>query len=161
MKIIKQLRHSRCVIFDRGKFDEWCVYLLEENGYRKAPFDREYFSDLQMLSSLYPKDKVYLDFLRIYQQTTQYIDPQVNSLIDDIVTTYAVVHQDLLEQCFTVIYAGMIAEENKKNAILKKRIKHLGVYQILKLKMLPDVVANFSRKRSWQELDRIMRSYHI
>ena len=32
---------------------------------------------------------------------------------------------------FTTIYLGMIAEQQKRNAILKKRVKMLGIYQTL------------------------------
>jgi hypothetical protein len=36
-----------------------------------------------------------------------------------------------MELWFTVLYAGMISEENKTNAILKKRVKRLGIHQVL------------------------------
>ncbi len=36
-----------------------------------------------------------------------------------------------MEIWFNVLYAGMVAEENKENAVLKKRIKRLGMHQVL------------------------------
>jgi hypothetical protein len=39
--------------------------------------------------------------------------------------------QSEVEIWLTIIYAGMVAEENKENAVLKKRIKHLGMHQLL------------------------------
>lgn len=60
---------------------------------------------------------------------------------------------------FTVIYAGMVAEENKENAILKKRIKRLGMHQLLIENESPHFAANFSKGRKWRELDLIMKKY--
>jgi hypothetical protein len=57
----------------------------------------------------------------------------------------------------TVIYAGMIAEENKQFAVLKKRVKRLGMHQVLLENMAPAVAANFSKGKKWRELDQIMR----
>jgi bifunctional pyridoxal-dependent enzyme with beta-cystathionase and maltose regulon repressor activities len=80
-------------------------------------------------------------------------------LIDRIVSTYN--HEDkiIVEQSLTVIYAGMIAEENKKNAILKKRIKRLGIHQVLILNMPAREAAKFSYGRNWRELDAIMSTF--
>ena len=54
--------------------------------------------------------------------------------------------------------AGMIAEENKVNMILKKRIKRLGVYQVLMDNFPPSEAANFSKGKGWRELDSIMKA---
>src|SRR5690554_7200041 len=118
MRLIKNLSNNRKVIFDSGKFDDWCVYIVEENGSRKAPFDVDYFTDLKTLSTQYSNNKLYNDFVAIYDLTTTTIDVKVTALIDRIVATYQENHKALIEQWLTVLYAGMIAEENKKFAIL-------------------------------------------
>ena len=64
-RIIKQLVNNRQVIFDSGSFDDWCVYVVEENGSKKAPFDAEYFTDLKNISEHYELDKVYNNFIEI------------------------------------------------------------------------------------------------
>ncbi|MDX1903491.1 MAG: hypothetical protein SFU27_04975 [Thermonemataceae bacterium] len=156
-RLIKNLANNRKVVFDTGKFDDWCVYVVESNNTKKAPFDTEYFSDLKQLSSKYPKDKIYDDFVLIYDKTNTVIDNTVLALIDKIVATYNEDDQTIIEQWFSVIYAGMIAEENKQNAILKKRIKRLGMHQTLKLDYSPQVAANFSKGKGWRDLDAIMR----
>lgn len=156
-KLIKNLSKNRKVIFDTGKFDDWCVYVVEENGSRKAPFDVDYFTDLKNLSAHYSDNKVYNDFVAVYNATTTEIDVNVTALIDTIVATYQEAHRVLVEQWLTVLYAGMIAEENKKNAILKKRIKRLGMHQVLIDNISPSIAANFSRGKRWRELDAIMR----
>lgn len=156
-RIIKELANNRRVIFDGGSFDDWCVYVVEESGLKKAPFDVEYFSDLKNISKYYEPDKVYDNFVEIYDRTGMSVDRDVLSLIDGLVSTYRVEHQALAEQWFVVIYAGMIAEENKQFAILKKRIKRLGMHQILKLGYEPRVAANFSKGKKWRDLDAIMK----
>jgi len=51
----------------------------------------------------------------------------------------------------------MVAEENKRSAVLKKRIKRLGVHQLLTEGMAPGRAAAFSRgKEAWM-LDLLCR----
>jgi hypothetical protein len=156
--VVKHLQNNRKVIFDTGRFDNWCVYVVESNGDKKAPFDETYFSDLYNISQKYLRNKVYDDFVRIYEKTTKSIDPSVLVLINEIVSTYAEEDEIIVEQWFTVIYAGMIAEENKQNTILKKRVKRLGLHQVLILNMPAKDAAKFSYSKKWRELDSIMKS---
>lgn len=154
--IVKHLANNKTVVFDRGGFDDWCVYVVEPGGRRKAPYDREYFSELLGISRHYEHGRVYADFVRFYEPTAAVIDQEVLGLIDQLVATYRSEHQKRVEQWFAVIYAGMIAEENKQHAKLKKRIKRLGMYQVLMEGLAPEEAANFSKNRPWRELDAIM-----
>lgn len=156
--LVKQLKNNRSVIFDTGKFDDWCVYVVESNGNKRAPFDEDYFSDLFQISQRYGNDKVYNDFIAIYNMTTKDTENDVLLLIDNITNTYNAEDQIIVEQWYTVIYAGMIAEENKQFAILKKRVKRLGMYQVLKLGMPAKDAAKFSYGKKWKELDEIMKN---
>ena len=158
-RLVKKLRNNRKVVFDDGRFDNWCVYVIEENKNKKAPFDTQYFSALKEIFQHYDKDKVYDDFVKIYELTSRRIDSKVLELIESIVSIYKPEHKDIVEQWFTVIYAGMIAEENKNNAILKKRIKRLGMYQVLILGMEPAKAARYSYGKKWRELDEEMKTY--
>lgn len=156
-RLIKKLRNNRAVIFDTGNFDDWCVYVVEANGYKMAPFDETYFGELYVMSNKYPQNKVYNDFVLIYDRTTKLIDTSVLKLIDDLVNTYAQEDRVIIEQWFSVIYAGMMAEENKEFAILKKRVKRLGMHQVLMLHKSAKVAAEFSKGKKWRELDDIMK----
>ncbi len=147
------------MVFDKGKFDDWCVYIVELNGQKMAPKDVTYFTDLYNIGQCYPNGKVYQDFLKIYKVTTERISPHALAVIDSIACSYNPAHQVLAEQWFSVVYAGMIAEENKANAILKKRVKRLGIYQLLILGMPADEAATFSYGKKWRELDTIMKLY--
>jgi uncharacterized protein DUF7004 len=155
-RLIKVISDGSIVEFDRGGFDDWCVYLKKLNQNRFAPLDKHYFADLKQLGSIHTTTKIYNDFVKIYDLTTTSIDPAVTDMIYRISQNYG---NDalLVETWFTVIYAGMIAEENKVNMILKKRIKRLGVYQVLIEGFAPSEAANFSKGKKWRELDSIMK----
>ncbi|MEA2042387.1 MAG: hypothetical protein U9N85_07525 [Bacteroidota bacterium] len=156
-RLIKQISNNGRVVFDQGNFDHWCVYVVNSDGYRKAPRDVHYFSDLLKLSEKYSARKVYNDFVKIYDRTTSTISDKVKALIDEIAESYRSEDRAMAEKWFTVLYAGMIAEENKNRAILKKRIKRLGMHQVLIEKILPQTAANFSKGKTWRELDRMMK----
>ncbi|MEA3443402.1 MAG: hypothetical protein U9R19_01605 [Bacteroidota bacterium] len=160
-RLVKILAQNCKVVFDKGKFDHWCVYFIDGNGNKNAPYDVKYFAELKQISDYYGSDKVYNDFLEIYNLTNKEIDEAVLILIDKIITSYELQHQFDVEKWFSVIYAGMIAEENKDFAILKKRIKRLGMYQVLVENMAPAKAANFSRGKKWRELDELMKQKGI
>ena len=52
----------------------------------------------------------------------------------------------------------MVAEENKLNTKLGKRIKRLGIYQILIENSSPETAAVFSKGKKWKELDDLMKT---
>ncbi len=158
-RLVKNLANNKQIIFDEGRFDNWCVYLVASCGIKTAPFDVTYFSELKEIAKHYPHSKVYDDFVSIYNLTTKEIDPVVLKLIDDSVVTYQERHRETIEKWFTVIYAGMIAEENKQHAVLKKRIKRLGMHQVLILGMHPSYAAKFSYGKKWKDLDAVMTPY--
>ncbi len=159
IRLIKDLKNNRKVVFDAGRFDDWCVYVIEDNGNANAPQDVTYFSELHLISQKYANQKVYYDFVKIYNKTDKLINSEVLNLIDTIVATYDEEDKISVEQWYTVLYAGMIAEENKKNAILKKRIKRLGMYQVLIQDMPAHEAAKFSYGKKWRDLDQLMKPY--
>lgn len=152
---IKNVRNKNLIEFDKGAFDDWCVYLTRCGQSRYAPRDTEYFQRLQELGRKHGCHNIYNDFVQYYQHTTKEVNPAILKLIADLSYPY---HTDAeeIEIWHTVIYAGMIAEENKTNAVLKKRIKRLGMHQVLIEGINPEVAANFSKGRKWRELDLIM-----
>jgi len=153
IKIInKQIR----VEFDTGSFDNWCVYLSKPGMIRYAPTDIEYFSWLKQQALIFGAAKIYNDFISFYEFTGKEIDPVLLDKITTLSNDYGLVSEDA-DTWFTIIYAGMIAEENKENAILKKRIKRLGMHQLLLENYRPDEAANFSKNKRWKELDAVMK----
>lgn len=155
-QLIKNVRQRNIVEFDNGKFDSWCVYLTRPSGGRYAPLDTEYFSILKALGNRHGHDKIYKDYVSYYTLTNRTIDSAILHRITEITDWYGEDAEEM-DIWFTVIYAGMVAEENKINAVLKKRVKRLGMYQVLIEKLEPLYAANFSRGKQWRELDGIMK----
>lgn len=161
-QIIKKINDKHIVEFDKGSFDNWCVFLKRENEIRYAPKDLEYFSALKKLGDKHLHQKIYDDFLLFYNHTSKNVNKKVLCIITEIAETY---YEDAeeIDIWFSVIYAAMVAEENKANAILGKRIKRLGIYQILCEDMDAEKAANFSRKPEnyngvwWKYLDGLMK----
>ena len=105
----------------------------------------------------YGFDNLYEDYVEIYNLTTKNIEETVLRRIKEITSKYG---EDSLNIAidFTIIYMGMIAEENKEFTKLGKRIKRLGVHQVLKERMHYNEAANFSRGKKWKELNEICSS---
>jgi hypothetical protein len=152
IKLINKIR----IEFDTGKFDDWCVYLSKPGLPRYAPTDIEYFSLLKQKSKTYGEAKIYNDFISYYELTRKEIDKTVLEKITSISKEYGPDTEEM-DTWLTVIYAGMIAEENKVNAILKKRIKRLGMHQLLLQNFTPEEAASFSKNKKWQDLDVLMK----
>jgi hypothetical protein len=155
-RIIKIVRGKNLVEFDRGSFDEWCVFLSRPGTVRYAPKDTEYFTILKNMGNHFGHAKIYNDFISYYNQTTKDIDNTILDLITTLSNDYENEAEEM-DTWFTVIYAGMIAEENKANTKLKKRIKRLGMHQVLLENFDPELAANFSKGKNWPELDKLMK----
>jgi len=155
-RLIKNVRSRNVVEFDNGSFDNWCVYLTRPGQKRYAPRDTEYFSKLRQLGNIYGHQKIYNDFVIYYTRTNRNIDADVLDLITQLTEPYGNDAEEM-DIWFSVIYAGMVAEENKANAILKKRIKRLGMHQVLIEGLDANYAANFSRGKKWKELDLLMK----
>jgi hypothetical protein len=143
--------------FDSGCFDGWCVFVTTTGSKRFAPTDVQYFARLKKLSEKFGPQKIYDDFVVIFNRTTKVVEPKVFELITVLSRFYDADAAEI-ELWLNVIYAGMIAEENKENAILKKRIKRLGMHQVLIDGISPEEAAVFSKGKKWKELDEIMRT---
>ena len=83
-RLIKEIRDGSIVEFDRGVFDDWCVYLSRPNENKFAPKDIQYFTELKNLGEKYGNEKFYNDFVKFYQKTTNTINKNVNELITEL-----------------------------------------------------------------------------
>jgi hypothetical protein len=148
---ISRLASGEHVFYDNGKFDGYCVYVEGPNNAAHAPRDIDYFEDLQRLGTKYGPQRLYDDFVRVYDCTKRTIEHRVLELIRGISASYG---QDgaMVELILTVIYACMVAEENKEFAVLKKRIKRLGMHQLLVEGHPPSYAAHFSRGKRVRDL---------
>lgn len=155
-RVIKNVRGKNLVEFDNGVFDAWCVFLTRPGMPRYAPMDTEYFAALKNLGAQFGHAKIYNDFIKFYSRTTKQLNNKVLDLITALSNEYES-HAEETDIWFTVIYAGMVAEENKANTVLKKRIKRLGMHQVLLENYEPELGANFSKGKKWKDLDKLMK----
>ncbi len=151
MILIKEYPDGTKIEQGPGRFDDYCVYVTESNGIKKAPRDRDYFNFFTEMSKKYTNTKIYQDFVKIYNKTNSEIEKEVLEEIDVISSSYEEDEREF-NIWYTVIYLGMVAEELKANAILKKKVKRLGMYQILMEGMKADDAASFSKSKKAAEL---------
>ncbi len=159
-RLVAELNNEAKVVFDTGKFDEWCVYFVEKEK-RSAPRDIDYLTALKALSKKYKAEQLYNFFLTIYNHSYSIIDRKLVEIIKNISIKFLPEDQFSVEKWFTIIYAGMIAENNKHKTKLGKRIKHLAIHQLLIQNYSPEEAANFSRGKSWYELDLLMKEIDL
>ena len=158
-RLIQKISKDIDIVYDQGWFDEWCVYIKDGNT-KTAPKDVEYFNFFVQLGKKYTCEKVYADFVEIYNLVSENIEKKVlDKIIDIAKKTYdSSISKDVAIN-FTVVYAGMVAERNKAFTVLKERIKRLGIHQILLLDYKAEVAANFSKEKKAKDLDIICKEY--
>jgi len=141
--------------FGTGSFDDWCVIVQTRlKGYEEIPTDKWYFGILCDWARILAPEVIYADFVQIYDQVV------TDGTLPATAPTIALIEQlsfkypDYTQACtiWTILYMGMIAEENKGGKVLGKRIKRLGVYQVLMEGLDPVHAANYSRGKSTIEL---------
>lgn len=152
-RLIKEFKDGSFLEYDRGAFDNWCVYLKRPNTQRYAPKDYQYFKRLTEYSLEYPAEQIYDDFVTIYNATTKKTEEHVFDLIEELSKKYGDKATDIAID-FSIMYMGMVAEENKAYTKLGKRIKRLGVHQVLIEKIPYNIAANYSKNKNWKDIDK-------
>jgi len=152
---MKSFRDGSLVEFGRGRIDNWCVFVTRPGKPKHAPRDVDYFSQLQELHRQHPE--IHDDFIVVFDATTSTPSEQVLTTISSLATKYPAAQAVDVEVLLTVLYAAMVAEENREYAPLKRRIKRLGIHQVLIEKMPVIEAANFSKKKKWRELDALCK----
>lgn len=155
-RLIKQFPDGSHLEYDRGSFDEWCVYLVDNKGIRKPPRDTDYFSELKNFADKYGTDKIYNDYVKVYEMTEKEVNDEVLIEITKISEKYGddVIQIDTI---FSILYMAMIAEERKVGTRLGKRIKRIGIYKLLIEDKPVYEAANFMRGMKWREIDSLCR----
>ena len=109
--IIKAFHDGSFLEYDRGSFADWCVYITIPNGTRNPPRDTDYFQQLKELADRYGKERIYADYVKVYDLTAKKAEKSALDHITDIASSYGA---DALsvELIFSILYMAMIAEEN-------------------------------------------------
>ena len=94
------------------------------------PRDVDYFSTLLEFSNRFGVEKVYNDFVEVFNRTASEPDPGVFKYIEQLAEAY---EGDALQayKTYSILYVAMIAEECRAGTKLGRRVKRLGVHQIL------------------------------
>ena len=136
--------------FGRGRIDDFCVYHRIE-GLTRAPLDTEYFDFMDGLSRSYSPKMVYRRFVTLYEFVKKEVSEDAIQLIDKLSSDFPKEYR-ACQTYFTILYLAMVAEENYPGTKLGKRLKRVGVHQILIEGMEVDSAANWSRGRPWREI---------
>ena len=147
-----QIDDENSICFDRGKFDNFCVYF---NTYSKnkiliekrAVKDIELINNLVLLKDDY-KEKTYKLIEYIYKHTNNKINYKLIEIIINIIKNNFD-NSLRASKYFLFVYYAMVAEENKRGSKLGKRIKLLGIYQVLIEGISPLEASNFSKGLKW------------
>lgn len=158
-QLIKSFSDGSFLEYDRGRFDDWCVYLTKGDGSRRPPRDVDYFQRLQQLANKYGADRVYKDYVSVYDLTGKQVEKHSLTAISQIAASYG--KEDTLEAdvIFSILYMAMIAEEQKESTRLGKRIKRLGIYKLLIEKCSVSESANFMRGMGWQDIAKLCEKH--
>ena len=132
------------------------MFLSRPGQEEYAPRDTEYFTVFRDISDAMRAGAptsvtVYDAFVSIYEATTGKLEPDVIGLIARKALLFGR-HRKDMEVWLAVVYAGMVAEENKAHTRLGKRVKRLGMHQVLILGIAPVLAATWSRGRKWNEI---------
>lgn len=151
------------IYFSEGAFDNYCVYVNEvPNMFRYAMKDDEYFKWILSLSKQYGAVQVWDDFCAIYDiiDMNSNVQPDAKRAME-VAADVDMHYTDDTIKWWLVFYMTMVAECKKENAILKKRIKKLGVYNILFDGYSIDYTTTYMRNKHWRELDELMKERGI
>lgn len=151
MTVVKEWQGGDKVEFDSGRFDQWCVYIVREGAGRRAPRDVEYFTYFHELGQRHGA-KLVLEYVRsVYRMAAMTIQAASLAHVAEKAQDFG---DDSGETEFwgTVLYSAMVAEENNPKP-LEKRVKMLGLHQLLVDGMAPEEAANWSRGKKYPELD--------
>jgi hypothetical protein len=144
--------------FRRGKFDDFCVFEVWPDGRTRPPLDTDYFKTLLDCQDEVPEGRVYAMFVDVYDRTTNNLDKGVVGLIQAQADEFRETETALkYQKAMTMVYAGMLAENNKAFTKLGKRIKRLGMHVILCEKGSVTFAAHFMRGKGWREIDEMCK----
>lgn len=151
MPVLKTFADGGVLEYGRGRFDDHCVFLTRPAVSRHAPRDKTYFETLRTLGDGHGSEKVYADFVWLYDATTGVLEDRTMAEITHVTAAYGAdgLEADVL---FSILYAAMVAEERKAGTKLGKRVKRLGVHQVLVEGMAPEVASDFSRGLKWRAI---------
>jgi hypothetical protein len=136
---------------DPSNQHKWFTYFDQLHPDKQYANYVEHLRELQNFAAKYSAQRIYRDFVKIYEGTVLNINPEILKLIARISESYGEDAADL-NYLFTIIYFAMLSEQHRKDARLGKRIKRLAVYQAL-FDQYPAEEINYYPSRKWWLLE--------
>lgn len=158
LREVKRLRNGTVFSYGMGSYDEWCVYESNLEVRAKRVGDHDYFKKIRELGNIYEISDVFKTFCSIYNRTTTEINENILKDISETCEQYEDDY-DKAEYAFCLLYLSMVAEMNKEYSRLGKRVKGLGIHQLLFQKMKIHDIANFTRGKKWFEVAAACERY--
>ena len=82
---IKEFQDGSYLEYAAGNFDQWCVYMVNPSkNFRRPPLDVDYFGFLREQAKIFGSQKIYDDFVSIYNLTSNQIERTVLDYIGKI-----------------------------------------------------------------------------
>ena len=156
--VVKTFQDGSYLEYADGNFDQWCVYMVNPaKKFRRPPLDVDYFGFLLEQSKTFGAQKIYDDFVAFYNLTRKQVEKSVLEYIDHIAAVgYGEKYLEFAK-IYTILYMGMLAEENKAYTKLGKRIKRLGMHMLLLEGQPVAYAANFMRGMNWRQIDAMCK----
>lgn len=162
---------NSCFFYFHGSKDNWKLSYRNSDGEIDQLYDKDYLKRIQSLGKIYGIDFIYKVFVKVYDLVTNNAtknnkEPQPSKTdfqqILELINLFphTKYYSPLsIYKLFCCLYLTMIAEWYYEGTKLYHRIKRLGIYQVLFLNMDAEQAANFSKHKSYNQLDQIMKSY--
>ena len=97
--VVKNFSDGTVIEIDRGRFDDWCIYITGTCN-RHAPKDVAYFTVVRGFGKRYGVDKVYADFISVYDKTSKSLDRSVLDHIETLSKDYG----EFKQICYSLYY---------------------------------------------------------
>jgi len=143
IKRIYKFIDGTSIAFDAGNFDNWRVSIYRDDNYEGSPREVDFLIHLKTLDA----DIAWKYVKETYDKISVDLEPT------DIKPSIPPDSRLGTIKMFWALAMTMYAEERRVGYILGKRIKLLGIHQLLKENFSPVEVSNWSRGKKWRELN--------
>lgn len=145
--------------YTRGAFDNWRVTFLDSEGKQEtSPKDTAFFDYFLSLMAYGNTGREIFNIIkRMSKKISKGMDIDFDHLKDEIyeyAEELSIPEEEKLrfEKAMMSVLAAMLSEEQKAFTKLGKKLKLLGLHQVLIGKMDPKIAANWSRGKPWREI---------
>lgn len=159
VSLIIPFQDSTFLAYTRGQFDNWRVtFMTKEGKAMESPRDTYFFDYYLSLATPQVSTKKIFNALKHLSRHIrkdsptefEYLREEVVSVANQLLIPSE--HHLRFEKATMSLLAAMLSEEKKKFTKLGKKLKILGLYQVLVQGMAPEKAANWSRGKAWKDI---------